>query len=190
MAYSQKKWVRERRTILFVDESNFYLLPAVVRTWAPIGKTPIIKWHANWNHLCVACAISLKGKVWTMTKQKEGTFRSSDVVQFLKQLLRQIKGKLGIVWDGVSVHRSKEIREFLQIEGSEASERLELRRLPAYAPDLNPAEGVWSYLKGVELRNLACHNLTELRSVLSKALTCLQVKPRIIGACFQQPGCY
>jgi transposase len=173
--------------IVFVDEANFYLLPAVVRTWAPKGVTPVLKWQANWNHLSAATAISPQGKMWVMIKTKEGTFNSSDVVRFLRYLLSVIKGDIGVVWDGVSVHRSKEVRQFMEEEGGK---RIELVRLPAYAPDLNPAEGVWSYLKGVELRNFACHDLTQLRSLLIDAFGRLRGRPRIVGTCFQQPGCY
>jgi transposase len=188
VAHPQKKWEVEGRTILFVDEANFYLLPAVVRTWAPRGCTPIIKWQAGWNHLAAACAISPQGELWTMIKGKEGTFRTSDVIAFLRQLLTSIVGAIGIVWDGVTVHRSAELKQFLEQEPMCA--RLELVRLPAYAPDLNPAEGVWSYMKGVELRNVACHNLTHLRQVLTDAFARLHHHSHIIRACFYQPGCY
>jgi transposase len=190
VARAQKKWVEEGRTILFADESNFYLLPCVVRTWAAVGETPVIKWQANWNHLSAACAISEQGELWTMTKTKEGTFKSSDVVGFLRYLLASIEGKIGVVWDGVSVHRSKEVKQFLEEEGSEASGRIELVRLPAYAPDLNPAEGIWSYLKCVQMRNFACHNLTHLRYVLTDAFANLLGNTDIVRSCFQQPGCY
>jgi transposase len=229
VAHAQKKWLMQGRTILFADESNFYLLPCVVKSWAPIGQTPIIKWQANFNHLkwqanfnhlkwqanfnhlkwqanfnhlkwqanfnhlSAACAISEQGELWEMVKSKEGTFNSGDVVKFLRHLLSSIEGKLGIVWDGVSVHRSKEVKQFLSEEGLEASGRIELVRLPAYAPDLNPAEGIWSYLKCVELRNLACHNLTHLRHVLTEAFATLQsstASTDIVRSCFHQPGCY
>ena len=44
-----------------------------------------------------------------------------------------------------------------------AAQRLHLERLPAYAPELNPGEGLWPQLKGVELRNLCCFNIPHLR---------------------------
>ncbi len=187
MAYAQKKWLIEGRIALFADEFNFYLLPSVVRTWAPRGCTPVLKWQANWNHLSAACAISERGELWTMIKAKEGTFNSGDVVEFMRQLMASIEGKIGIVWDGISVHRSKEVQQFMEREGSA---RIELVRLPSYAPDLNPAEGVWSYMKCVQLRNLACHNLSHLRARLIDAFAGLQGKTAIVRACFLQPGCY
>ena len=79
-----------------------------------------------------------------MLSQKE-PFDSGAVIEFLKQLMWCIKGKIGIIWDGASIHRSEEIRAFLRQIGRG---RIELVRLPAYAPELNPVEGVWSLLKG------------------------------------------
>ncbi len=67
------------------------------------------------------------------------------MVRFLKHLLRQIVGKLLVVWDGGSpIHRPKAVKEFL--EGGAAS-RLRLEQPPSYAPELNPDEGVCKHLK-------------------------------------------
>ena len=92
MAFSQKSAQREGRTIVFCDQSGFYLLPAVVRTYAPVGKTPILKEHLSRDHLSAMSAITLEGKLY-MTEQ-ERAFKAEDVVRFLKHLMRQIEGKL------------------------------------------------------------------------------------------------
>ena len=47
MAFHQKKALKEGRTIVFADQSGFYLLPMVVRTYAPVGKTPILHEHLS-----------------------------------------------------------------------------------------------------------------------------------------------
>jgi transposase len=64
--------------------------------------------------------------------------------------------------------------------------RPHLERLPGYAPDLNPDEGVWHYLKSVALRNLCCQNLSELRRALQLATWRLRQKPHILVGCFEQ----
>ncbi len=61
--------------------------------------------------------------------------------RFLRLLLRKIPGKLLVIWDGSPIHRAKVIKEFL---AAGAAKRLHLERLPGYAPDLNPQEGVWN----------------------------------------------
>ena len=61
-------------------------------------------------------------------------------------------------------------------------------QLPAYAPELNSDEGIWNYLKRVELKNLSCHDLSQLLTELRRAKERLRHKTHIIQACFKQPG--
>ena len=123
------------------------------------------------------------GKLYTMVQ--ETAFRGPDVVRFLKHVLRHISGKVLVVWDGLPAHRSQPVKAFLQ-DG--AAKRLHLEQLPAYAPDLNPDEGVWNYLKYVEMRNLCCHDLPELRLELRKALARLRHKVHVIQSFVLQAG--
>jgi transposase len=120
-------------------------------------------------------------------EQQEKAFDGDGVVGFLKHLLEQIGGLVGIVWDAAPIHRGEAVRRFLTEGGAE---RVELVMLPGYSPDLNPAEGVWSYLKGVLLRNIVCHNLSQLWQVLADAVSRLTCDLFIIQGCFLQPGCY
>ena len=60
MAFSQKRAQKEGRTIVFADQSGFYLLPMVVRTYAPVGRTPILKEHLTRDHLSAMSAITLE----------------------------------------------------------------------------------------------------------------------------------
>ena len=103
-------------------------------------------------------AITLEGKLYML--EQERAFKGDDVVRFLKHLLRQIPGKLLVIWDGSPIHRGGAVKDFL---GSGASRRLQLEQLPGYAPDLNPDEGVWKHLKCVELKNLCCQSLSGLK---------------------------
>jgi hypothetical protein len=63
--------------------------------------------------------------------------------------LREVPGRMVMIWDGAPIHRSHPIKEFL---ANGASPRLHLEPLPAYAPELNPDEGLWQQLKGVKPR--------------------------------------
>jgi hypothetical protein len=53
-----------------VDQSGFYLLPTVVRTYAPIGQTPILQEHLSRDHLSVISGISLEGKLLMMEQER------------------------------------------------------------------------------------------------------------------------
>ena len=169
---------------MFVDQSGFHLLPTVVRSDAPVGQTPILNEHLTRDHLSVISAISVEGKLYMM--EQERSFKSPDVVRFLRHLLRQIPGKLLIIWDGSPIHRGRAVKEFLASGAAEG--RLKLEQLPSYAPDLNPDEGVWKHLKYVELKNLCCQSLSELRIELRKAKERLRHKRDIILGCIRQPG--
>jgi transposase len=165
---------------VYIDEAGFYLLAGAVYTYAPRGQTPVLRFPLTRDHLSVIGAITPDGKLYTMTK--EGSFKGPDIVRFLRHLLRHIDGNLMAIWDGLPAHQSLPVREFLSQGGAR---RIHLERLPAYAPDLNPTEGIWHYLKHVELGNLCCHDFPELRIELSKAIARLRHKTHIIQGCIQ-----
>jgi len=135
----------------------------VVHTYAPIGKTPILKENLTRDHLSAMSGITLEGKLYMI--EQERAFKGEDVVRFLKHLMRQIPGKLLIIWEGSPIHRGAAVKDFL---ASGAFRRLKLEQLPGYAPDLNPDEGVWKHLKCVELKNLCCESLSELKVELAR----------------------
>lgn len=183
LASDQKKAQREGGTIIWVDESGFYLLPALVRTYAPRGETPILRVRLTHDHLNAISGITAEGKLYMRVQER--AYTSDDVVGFLKHLLRHIPGELIVIWDGAPIHRGKVVKDFLSTGGKE---RLHLERLPGYAPDLNPDEGIWQYLKGVELKNVRCKHLGELRYQLRKAKERLRHQTDVILGCIRQPG--
>ena len=169
---------------MFVDESGFYLLPSVVRTYAPIGQTPILPETLTRDHRSMIGALTSGGKLYL--RSHNHAFSSDDVVSFLKHLRCQIGGRLLIVWDGAPIHYG-EVKTFLT-QG--AAPDMQLVALPGYAPELNPIEGIWQYLKQVELKNICCHDLDELWYELRKAIARLRQKPNVIDGCIRQVGCY
>jgi DDE superfamily endonuclease len=88
-------------------------------------------------------AISPGGRLYF--RCQDLALNSAEVVAFLEHLLREVPGRMVIIWDGAPIHRSHVIKEFL---ANGAEQRLHLERLPAYAPELNPGEGLWQQLKG------------------------------------------
>jgi transposase len=183
VAFPQKGALKEGTTIVFCDQTGFYLLPMVVRTYAPVGKTPILKENLTRDHLSAMSGITLEGKLYMM--EQDRAFKGEDAVRFLKHLMRQIPGKVLVIWDGSPIHRGGAVKDFL---ASGASSRLQLEQLPGYAPDLNPDEGVWKHLKCVELKNLCCQSLSELKVELRKAKERLRHKRDVILGCIRQPG--
>ena len=107
------------------------------------------------------------------------------MVGFLRQLLRQIRGRVLVIWDGASIHKGQPINDFL---AAGAAKRRQLERLPGSAPDLNPAEGIWNHLKRVELKNRCCRDFAELRQELHWASARLRHKRPVLQACSHQCG--
>lgn len=166
--------------MIFLDEAGFYMLPMAVRTYAPRGETPELRYR-YWEHVSAISAITPDGKLYAWTQEE--SFKGPDIVRFLKHLLRHISGKLLVIWDRLPAHRSRVIKQFLR-QG--VARRLHLAQLPSYAPELNPDEGVWNYLKRVELKNVCCHTLPELRSELRKAIERLRHKTDVIQGFVRQ----
>lgn len=168
---------------MWVDEAGFYLLAGVVRSYAPCGQTPVLRVPLTRDHLSVISGITLHGQL--LTQMQEHAFDSAGVVCFLRHLRVHLGERLLIIWDGAPIHSEGAVKAFLT---TEAGGQIRVEQLPGYAPDLNPSEGVWDYLKNVELRNVACHSLLELRQQLRRGMARLRQKPHLICSFIKHYG--
>src|SRR5947207_10778539 len=133
-------------------------MSGVVNTYAPQGQTAVLSVPLSYDRLSVMGAISNAGDL--LTWMQDHPVKGPDLVRFLKHILAHIPGKLLVIWYGLPAHRSQPVKAFL---ATQVDKRLTLLQLPPYAPELNPQEGIWHYLKYVELANLCCHDLDQLR---------------------------
>lgn len=148
-------------------------MPLVRRTLAPRGKPPILRHSKKFRD-----KISLMGALTISPRRGHLGFYCScipnqsyddhAVAWFLRQLLRHQRGKIHLVWDRSPIHRGPEVNTLLATHP-----RLKIIELPAYAPELNPVEFIWSYLKYSRLANLALPNLNSLQKYLNKELRLL-----------------
>ena len=170
----------QQHTLLFVDEAGFSPCPSVVRTSAPVGQTPIVREWWTRDHLSAISALSLEGKRYFHSQ--DGALKSEAVIAFLEHLRREVQGRLGLIGEGAPIHRSRTVKEFL---ANGAAQRRHLERLPAHAPELNPDEGLWQPLKGVERRHLCGFPLPHLRREWRDAVKRVRRKPRLITSVFR-----
>ena len=133
------------------------------RTWAPRGKTPVLpSWGRHRDKVSVIAALSVAptlrrlGLYWLADSKNYVT--AETVVKFLRALLKHLRGRVIVVWDGGSNHKGPLIRAFCA-----RHPRLHLERLPAYAPDHNPVEFVWSHLKYARHAQLRARELVAPR---------------------------
>src|SRR5205085_2609647 len=102
---------RQRRVLVLEDESGFYLLPGLVRTYAPEGETPIIREKPTRDHWSVMGGMTPQGKVSTLARQDSLT--GWHVLEFLIHWGHVAGDRLLVVWDGSPIHRRREVEDFV-----------------------------------------------------------------------------
>jgi transposase len=113
---------RERRTRLFTDESGFYLLPGIVKTYAPCGVTPVLEDFQTRDHLSVMGALTQQGhRVYTMVRHKP--LNGLNIIEFLRHLLRVAGSRLWVIWDGSPIHRRKTVHNSRRITAPKSAWR-------------------------------------------------------------------
>ena len=152
------------------DEGGASLLPVVRRSWAPRGHTPVIRHHFNGKRASMAVALcygSLGGGAAVAFHHQHGADDTDTLIGALGEPRASLGGeKATLVWDGLPAHRSLAMAAWLRRQRS----WLVVEPLPAYAPDLNPVEPLWSSLKGVELANLAADTMEEVTAAAERGI--------------------
>ena len=166
-----------------MDESGFLLVPTLRRTWAPAGQTPALR-HVlrNWSRVSSISALttSPKGRRWGLyTRFYEGrVVRAPEVIAFLRGLMRHLRGPLVVIWDRGTSHKAIAVRRFL----GRHRHRLRVEWLPPYAPELNPMELGWAYLKYQRLPNHGYPDLKPLHRRLLYEVRRLRHRQDLLGS--------
>lgn len=167
---------------MFLDESGFLLVPPVRRTWAPRGKTPVLKVAGQWTKVSAISAISVSPQ-----KRRIGLYvrfhisrniRHPEVLGFLKLLARHLKNGFVLVWDSSAVHKAGAVKRFLRAQRP----RIFAYPFPGYAPELNPDEFVWTSLKR-SVANGVPKNIDHLRCSLYQSAQKLKASQRLLWSC-------
>jgi transposase len=182
LAPHPKKVEAGRAYLVLIDETGLLLNPLVRRTWAVRGKTPVIGGDGGHRkRVSVIGAVSVSPAARRLglyfSTRPDGYFDAGAVVAFLRDLLRHLRGRVVVVWDGGTNHTGPLVREFLR-----RNRRLTLERLPAYAPDLNPVEVVWSWLKYGQLANHVPDDIPGLDDEVIERLAELKSAPDLLRA--------
>ena len=179
MAGVKKNADREGRLIVFIDESGVSERPTRVRTWARKGETPVLHFHFNWHQLSLIAGMHYSGMCFRL---HDGSIAKEQIVAFLKALLAHLRRPLLIIWDNSRPHRSHLVRDYVAATDG----RIKLHFLPGYAPELNPVEFLWGWLKRHALANFCPDSLAELQHTARSKLRSAQRRNVIIASCWQQ----
>lgn len=177
-----KRAKRENALVFFADESGVRSDYHTGTTWAPQGRTPVVKATGARFGLNMLSAVNALGHFRFMTV--EGRVTATVFREFLKRLIAGLDRKVFLIVDGHPTHKAKLVMKFVQ----ENAERIELFFLPPYSPELNPDELVWSHVKR-KIAKATTQTKEGLKAAVKSALKKLQRMPDVVTGFFHFPSC-
>ncbi len=164
--------------IFFLDEAGFQSDPPLGRTYGLKGKTPVVRTSGQRQSINVISAVNARGEFWAATY--EGKLNAESFVLFLQDFMKRRQGKVFLIVDGHPSHTAKTVQHYVDsLRG-----RLELHRLPAYAPDLNPDEFVWSHMKKNGVSKKPLKQNEALRDRVEADLLAIKADPALVRSFF------
>jgi transposase len=180
--------------ICFEDEAGQGLRPPKGRTWAPRGARPVVAVRgAGGGRVGIAGVVCFRPGarphlfyqllVWHRRKGEPKGFTWVDYRDLIIAAHRQLDAPLVWCWDNLNIHLAPQLADF----AAENTAWLRVVQMPTYAPELNPAEGVWSLLKR-SMANFAAANLDGLVRIIKRKLKKIQYRPHLIDGCLAKTG--
>jgi transposase len=162
------------------------LQPVVRATWAPKGRTPVLKSWDRHDRLTVFSALTLspvQHRLGLYFMVQRTNAKTDDVVTFLRSIRRHLRRDLVVVLDRLAAHRAA-VRRLMQTQ----TDAFRFEWLPAYAPELNPVEYVWSQMKYGHLANLVPRDVEHLHEELCDSLNTIGEQQQRLAGCFAHAG--
>jgi transposase len=156
------------------------LIPNVRKTWAPVGHTPHIRHSYRRDRVSVISALTVAPQGRRLGLYFDLHVRNitgAEVITFLRQLFRHVRGSIVLLWDGGKIHRRRDVQAFL-----DRHPRVEAHRFPSYAPELNPDEFVWTQAKR-ELANTDHDGLVPLTLHVVRSLQRIGRSQPLLRSC-------
>jgi hypothetical protein len=172
--------------LVFEDEAGQTLRPPKARTWGRRGQTPVIavsgKGSGRISIAGLTCyrpgqrsRLIYRTIVHRNRKGERRSFGERDYISLIDTAHQQLDGPIVLVWDNLNTHIS------------DARDWLHVIRLPAYAPDLNPVEAVWSHLKR-SIGNLAVHGVDHLQAIIKNRMKRIQYRTDLLDGFLTHTG--
>jgi transposase len=183
MARNPKKGATENAHIVLIDETGVLLNPLVRRTLAPCGDTPTLLVSGSRQKISVIAGLSLSPVSHQLglyfQTVPNSYINNVGAADFVRDLLRHLRGKVIVVWDNGPMHKGDPIRQLLA-----DFPRLSLANLPPYAPELNPVEQLWNHLKYGQLANYVPQDLQQLGDRVIDILVEAKFDPNRLQSCY------
>jgi hypothetical protein len=148
----------------------------------------VIKVSEPHGRISVAGAITISPErrhfgFYFQLPEDNANFRGDLVVRFIEHLYCKIRGPITLLWDQIEIHRAKTVVDYLA-----RRRQIVVEPFPPYAPELNPVDNVWSYVKYSRLSNYTPHDLNELRKHITAEFYRLQKRPDLLKSFFEHTG--
>ena len=177
-----KRW---QAMVYFQDEAGVAVNAVMGKTWAPKGKTPIVRLTGNRGSICVSSAISPAGRL--VFRVEKETVTSFTFIDFLDKIRKHHKNrKIIVITDNAPPHTAKRVAEYAE----KIKKSFALYFIPSYSPELNPDEHLWGHLKGEKLKSHQARSKTELEDLTTNALRSIQHSSPLIHSFFTLRSAY
>lgn len=167
--------------VFFWDESGFRADAVQGRSWGVKGQTPVVARPGQRQSISAASAVNAKGGFWYCSYQ--GGLTAELFVRLLRMMMRYRTRPVHLVVDGLPAHKTRLVKDYVvSTQG-----RLTLHFLPGYAPELNPDELVWSYVKRTGVARTPLRKGERLQDKIEAQLARIKNAPRLVRSFFQAP---
>ena len=172
---------REKGAIFWGDETGLRSDDVRGRSFAPCGRTPVVRPSQRRARLGLISAVTNKGELRWMVL--DGAIKAPALISFMQRLVHEAGCKVFLVLDNLPVHRARSVKDWL------AGRRVEIEvfHLPAYSPELNPDEGLNANLKQAATRKPPARSKPELKRNLISHMRGLSKRPSRIRSYFCHP---
>jgi transposase len=164
--------------IFFLDEAGIRSDAPLGRTWGEKGKKAVVKTSGQRQSVNAISAVNMQGAFWYNVYT--GRLNATTFITFLKQFMRNRKQPVFLVLDKHPSHKAKCVANYVQsLQG-----QLELHFLPGYAPDLNPDEFVWNYIRETGTCKKPLHQNESLRERVNSDLAAIKKDRHLVRSFF------
>ncbi len=172
----------EKGTIFWGDETGLRSDDVRGRSFAPRGRTPVVRPSHRRAGLGIISALTNKGELRWMVL--DGAIKAPSLIRFLARLIQEASGKVFLIWDNLPVHRARAVQDWL----AGHQEQIEVFSLPSYSPELNPDEGLNADLKQAVTRKPPARSKPELKRIVISHMRRLAKLPDQIRSYFGHPS--
>jgi transposase len=173
----------EKAEIHWGDETGIRSDSQHGRSYAPKGRTPVIRLSAKYTSVNMISSVTNQGLVRWMVY--DGTLDAKMLIRFLQRLIRGAKGrKIFLILDNLRVHHAKVVQTWL----ADHTKEIEIFYLPSYSPELNPDEYLNCDLKAGVHTMPPVRSTEQLKAAVSSHMRTLQKTPKRVAKYFEHPS--